>query len=573
MPSIERYWRWAYACSALLAIGVTLWLTSQLGPFDGVSAIQWSRLLDFDTTLQALIWYGAIWSLYRYARTAHQRERARERALAGGPSAIPEASVPLAQDAAHDEPVLPLVIPWRLAQRGCLSTLWRAVAIVLAVVLGLFAATGISVLLLLEVFRTNQVIIILGVLLALTVAWIWLVALLIRRLARPSGSRIAWSLSASDEGITQRRDGKPDVLIRWPDARLLEVWSSTLSGRNHQHWRGYTLYSREARIEWEEYPESSTWAIPDGVLRDEMAQRQRALLALIQARSGLTPRTFNPNLQQASSPNPAVAPLTAATRRFSVAGVSVLLAIAAVLVVISSAGLLLPLTGIFALDFCVALIFCLSGGGVLIYTLRLLLRPTRPEPLMDYRLPPVPPIILEREAVSLAQPWPLSARVQGLAIAMVGGIVCAAGVVGVVRAIGSGFGDSSSVLTVGAFHYVLACLVALLGLLLLFVAGNDVVQRATYVEATPDGLNQRMGKRGETLAWAEVESVVARMSGGRVTGFQAHHEGTGTAIEWSPTARISARIVGAGGISITGEELAALVIARSGRTLIVTADE
>jgi hypothetical protein len=570
MPSIERHWRWAYACSALLALGVTLWLASRLGPFDGVSVIQWSRLLAFDTAVQALVWYGAARSLYRYARTAHQHEWTRARAIAGDTSAIPVAGIPRAQDAADGQPGLLLVIPWRLSQRGCLATLWRAVVIALAFVLMLGAAIGIAVLLLLEVFRTDQVLVILGVMLALVLAGLGLFALFIRLLSRPSGSRIAWSLIASEEGITQHRDGKPDVFIRWSDARLLEVWSSALSRRERQHWRGYTLYSRTARIEWQEYAEPYTWAIPDGISRDELAQRQRALLTLIQARSGLTPRSFNPDLQQASEPSPAVAPLTTATRRFSVAGVSALLAIAAVLVVIGSATLLLPLTSIVALDFCVALVFGLSGGGVLVFTLLMMVRPARTDLPVDYHLPPVPPITLERDAVTLAWRWPLSARAQGLAIAVVGGLVCAAGVIGVISAVGNGFGDSTSILSGSTLHYLIGCVVALLGLLVFALAWSDVVKRSWYVEVTHEGLSRRVGKRGETLAWAEIETVIAHMSSGRVTGFQARHAGTDTAIEWPPIARAPAR---ARGIAISGEELAALVLARSGRTLTVKTDE
>ncbi|HST87920.1 MAG TPA: hypothetical protein VLJ14_06025, partial [Ktedonobacterales bacterium] len=255
MPSIERHWRLLFVAALLLAAGVTFYLGTRLIAFDGAGGIHPSlNGLDWDTATTSLWFYGAAFWLWRLARRSRTHERARRRALAGDTLAIPPADIAL--DAGDEAPAtqFPLVVSWQLAHTGCRATLWRTAVVLLAILLGVAAIIGVM-LLQVMVAHIRSLAVILGTMALLTIAGYVLIARLIRSLPRSTGSR-ADTIITGEQGITQRRPGKPDLLIPWDQARLLEVWDTRPYTGGRQHWRGYTLYSAAARIEWQEFPAS-----------------------------------------------------------------------------------------------------------------------------------------------------------------------------------------------------------------------------------------------------------------------------------------------------------------------------
>lgn len=97
-----------------------------------------------------------------------------------------------------------------------------------------------------------------------------------------------YSLTASDEGLLWRSARDRSRLIRWEDARLLEVSSfkrPAFNFRGTTYWR-YRLYSPEAVISWD-----------NDVHGREMRARYHQLFDAINARTHLRPRTFSRSLR------------------------------------------------------------------------------------------------------------------------------------------------------------------------------------------------------------------------------------------------------------------------------------
>ena len=213
MPSIERHWRLLFVAALLLAAGITFYLGTRLIAFDGAGGIHPSlNGLDWDTATTSLWFYGAAFWLWRLARRSRTHERARRRALAGDALAIPPADIALdSGDQAPTATHLPLVVSWQLAHTGCRATLWRTAVVLLAILLG-FAAIIAVLILQVMVACIGSLAVILGTMALLTIAGYVLIARLIRSLPRSTGSR-ADTIITGEQGITQRRPGKPDLLI------------------------------------------------------------------------------------------------------------------------------------------------------------------------------------------------------------------------------------------------------------------------------------------------------------------------------------------------------------------------
>jgi hypothetical protein len=106
--------------------------------------------------------------------------------------------------------------------------------------------------------------------------------------------RSPFGIVADEEGIEERTRCGDRRRMRWEDARLLEVRKPQSDGLAIE----YILYRRHGAIKWAtDYPTLCGDTIPDGMTRQEMLGRERALVALIAARTGLVPRTFERTLQ------------------------------------------------------------------------------------------------------------------------------------------------------------------------------------------------------------------------------------------------------------------------------------
>ncbi|GEM_PF-3192138 len=113
------------------------------------------------------------------------------------------------------------------------------------------------------------------------------------------------TLRATEEGIVRKPLIGRRRMIRWNEARLLEV---TVTERNMAYQRSYALYSERRMISWEEAYRPKGTFVQDGISVLDAAERNQQLINMIVARTGLTPRTFSPLLQarasSASTPAP-----------------------------------------------------------------------------------------------------------------------------------------------------------------------------------------------------------------------------------------------------------------------------
>lgn len=379
-------------------------------------------------------------------------------------------------------------------------------------------------------------------------------------------SSVAYTITADDQGVTWRRPGKPDLLMPWDQARLLEVWNGGTGSGGRYFWRGYTLYSPTARVEWQEYPASYTQAVPDGIARDELAQRQRALLALIHARTGLTPRTFDAAFQLK---DPSIPP-----RRFSLSGTAFALAIAAAFLFAAVAALVLPLTHYPLLNLYVAVTIAPIGLTILFSFFQTLVSspdtPTSRAPRLAPSLPPTPPIALgdPEHAVALSHALSLRSRLSALFGVLLGAAdLVAAALGGIVE---NASPSHASVFSIAGLRLFVAAVVSLPAIIVLMLAWGDVFKRATILQADATGLSERTGNKATMITWHEIAAVTARVKHGAYTTFAVTTHDSDTSIGWPAGASHARR--NPSGLTITGAELAALVVAHSGRTLTIAAD-
>ena len=107
----------------------------------------------------------------------------------------------------------------------------------------------------------------------------------------------------TDEGAQERTAWRRRRMVRWEDARLLEV------GLENNQYRQYILYGANgAFARWMDYLPTgaigatslvrTSWHMPDSGSNEDMSRRLREALALVAARVGLAPRTFVGGLKE-----------------------------------------------------------------------------------------------------------------------------------------------------------------------------------------------------------------------------------------------------------------------------------
>lgn len=353
-------------------------------------------------------------------------------------------------------------------------------------------------------------------------------------------------VSADEVGLHFRRAyrRRRTTSVPWGEARLLEVW---LSGSGRQRVRGFTLYGERTKIEW---------SLPRG--RQARTQKQSdieaALLAAIHAHAGLSPRTFAPALQRRPAARPA--------GRAGPKPLGTILTVVIMLLpfAVAAAALLLPLTTEPGLNAYVACSFGVLGLVVVVVAVQaqaeLFHRAPLPDPAMILPLGVLPPntsgtgtYILRWRARPLTR---LGEAALGLLFA--GNIVPLIGILfGAETAAASAWTDILNFTVGGA---------VLLGVLMLWDAAFS--GRHTI---TADATGLRAGR--QTLRWADIEDVVARVPGNTVAGFKVVGADGDVTIEWPTRVHTTPR---RGAQTVTPSELAALVVARSGTALRVEGD-
>jgi hypothetical protein len=97
-----------------------------------------------------------------------------------------------------------------------------------------------------------------------------------------------YGLSAGSDGVLYYPRAGKRRLIRWEEMRLLEA---TARGSFPEERWTYRLYGQSAIAEWSDV-RPSNW-VSVGLPTWEFLERHQALLDMIAARTGLTPRTFD----------------------------------------------------------------------------------------------------------------------------------------------------------------------------------------------------------------------------------------------------------------------------------------
>lgn len=361
-------------------------------------------------------------------------------------------------------------------------------------------------------------------------------------------------ITATTDGLTVSRRRHRDTVIPWGEAQLLEVWTFSMETTRQ---RGYTLYGRDAYIEWDMPEGKKKLAVQDENLR-------RELLDLIAARTGLTPRTLSPQLQAPSASAPPA-------RRVSVSGTVTIAILISLPFALAVAALLLPLTNELLLNAYVALSLGVTGLillGVATAAYIKLLAPL--DASADGTLPPFqvapPPDTTGTGIYGLWWGKPLSDRLIECGL----GLLLAADALPALWSLNEFQTPPNAIAPSHPPQQYLAgalLLPAIIGAML-FVFG--LLPDRHVVLADTQGLSMRSGKQIEALRWDDVDQVKAHVSRGRITRYRVIGEIDEDTIEW-PVRRIREVPINTGQ-SLTAAELAALVVARSGKALRVMGD-
>jgi hypothetical protein len=227
---------------------------------------------------------------------AQRRFRRRRRAIEGNQDAMLRARVKVDMHNAHVLSSEPLELLWRATSlnSGIMTTIFT----ISLMVLGSF--TGLCLYLAyclatntppigstrLEPMAPFERVGVVAVVVIVAAMLLFLIVFIIRLLPWERGR--PYGVVASSDGLWYCPRGGKKRLLRWEEARLLEV--------GNKSYREYKLYSRNALAQWRELPPSSLVTL--GLTKQEFWERHQALLNLIAARTHLLPRTFDKKLAE-----------------------------------------------------------------------------------------------------------------------------------------------------------------------------------------------------------------------------------------------------------------------------------
>lgn len=371
---------------------------------------------------------------------------------------------------------------------------------------------------------------------------------------------------ATNDGLVWVRPGKPDHLLRWGDARLLEVWRFSL-GDAHD---GYALFDRAGTfIEWYVHHKGKVLSPEGGASLLDMRRGEQTLLALIAERTGLRPHTFVLDLADRTGALPAV-PIArrGRLRRIWHWGTLFMLVLAGAPLGVAAAAITLPLTRSLLLNAYVAATIGALGLFLLGFELRIIAellrdRPVTPPPFIE--LPAVrPEWIADVPQAVLRIPGTIKGRLLASFIAM---LLLGDGY----AALRAGF-DYSTGGHGGGLHGLIPSALGSFVLVGLLICAVTVFERVKAVVVDERGLRELNGKAPQTLAWDAITTLVAHVTSGKVVEFSVASAGIGAGaarIAWGARWKWSQRPATAALADGDAAELAALVAQRTGLTLTV----
>ena len=311
----DRFWWLQRAWGLLLVIGgfiAAIYAAIQAyeayneipgGPLDTALMRDLATLLRYDAqdflliaAAYALLAGQGIISILKSV-DARRRVRRRVRAIEGDQDAMLRARVEVDRRSTPDLSGEPLELLWRAtpSKRRIMTTLLTIFLVIFGPIAVLFlylgyclatntppiGSTGLEPISPLE--RAGGV----AVCVFVAALLLFLVGFLIRWLPWERGR--PYGVVASSNGLWYYPRGGKKRLLRWEDARLLEVGKKS--------YREYKLLGRNTLAQWTELPPSSLVML--GLTKQEFKERHQALLNLIVARTHLLPRTFDKKLAEA----------------------------------------------------------------------------------------------------------------------------------------------------------------------------------------------------------------------------------------------------------------------------------
>ncbi len=564
----------------LIACGVLA-----LGAFSLVMAFNQARqtpILDvsFDpyNLFVVVIYLFIPFALWRWAWLARDRMWRRAQVIAGDPGAMPVAL--LATTAQQtlpppnnttDAPIA--AAPLRIAWRERAAWRWLTPTTILAIT---FFVSMISMMLIFGVAivlaAIGNPLADIGAVVGLLAVGFTLVVVSVRRLTarQLSPDQHVTELIADEVGLTWLRPRRRAVVIPWAAARLLEV---SMANGGADDWRVIQLYgivdARPRMITWlhasaptKPPPKQPADYAPVAMTLAELAQHQGALLALIRRRTGLTPHTFDDALTNSDAIQAWFqAMLTAANVFwFAVLGIAPLIAAPLILV--------LPLTRYPLANVYAAL--TVSGVGIGFLTLFVGARikrigrrrsATHAATLAPYALPTASPNVENLYTLSALAPT------RGRILSGLFGLGCLLdGGVG-----GLSWSAPGRTFPTGTFGHSLLELsgsaLLLVGAFGVFIISVDTLRPiiTVYSARHEDFVLRRGARLVKVIRWSDIVSLAALQQKGRVIGFEVITD-SGDSIDWPRNGnyRYNTAPVGGGFLRVTPDELAALVVARTG---------
>jgi len=533
--------------AAVLLVILTLWwLASLLG------LPQRFHLPAYSTIESCGIWpwllcVSAATSLLPGSISARDRHERRIRAIAGDRDAIPLARVTVRPEDAPAEADLPISFVERAPTNSRRAQIAGNILLgfLFCLLWGFFFAL-MAVLLWSINFPDDPLFF--GALTSFLLAAF--IALALYYVGRASGAHAACGVLADATGIRQlHRDGEGPLLC-WEQARLLELSTDSAGAAKNDL---YTLYFSDATVRWRDYQLPAGTPTKTNVSRAESDRQLRQLLALVAARTGLEPRTLVRQLQR----TPTLSPQT--DNRFGMIVVfAFILAAGLVLLATGVAAVVLPVTPNPVLNLYSFATLALSGGAVAAFVLR------------HWGFAPAPPVHRERDYALPSPPPTLPGASYGfmsgirpsnrLRLILVG-LALAANLVPA----------TVSVLIPPVLHLLLhlaATVLLLVGIIGLFILGLALLLRPTRVWIDDAGLHERTGRKRRELPWTAIEEVNLHLVDDQPESVEVRGESDQMAIVW--LARdITWMPAHETMHPVSPEELAALVVARSGVSLTI----
>ncbi|MGZ6375514.1 MAG: hypothetical protein ACXWPI_12435, partial [Ktedonobacterales bacterium] len=374
------------------------------------------------------------------------------------------------------------------------------------------------------------------------------VILLIRDMPRDFGR--PFGLSVGPEGILGVRSNGRRRFLRWEEMRLLEVTANSAHVS-----RTFRLYGPSTSIEWSLFSAGATY-VPNGISAAEMETRSRSLLDLINARTGLVPRTFDKPRRQLSG------------KMGTVEAIGCIAALVLTTIGFVAGLIFIPVTSSHLLNLSLVatviyifIVFIVLVGAVSMSALQ---KPVSSEESDNPQQLP--------DDVSVSYTLTFGSTVMSRIFSALSGIVICVDLVPAVLwliavlplPVGGLYPH-----IVGAFGHVASLVLLPVGLFGLGMIIWALVTRITSVTADTIGLTARRGRRTTFIAWNDVERVSGEDVGGRITTYKV--QGAFMTISWAGgNSRPTQARNSTGLLPISPYGLANLVAVRTGKPLSIT---